>query len=109
MLLDLSEIAVRRGMRVAVDIDLPGVEDPDLVFAEPLHGHLTFDNGADLINIHGEAETALVIPCNRCLKDVHVPVKLDVEEHFPVDEVLDPSRPPSEEADLESVVSTVVY
>jgi len=109
MLLDLSEIVMRRGMHAALDVDQPSVEDPDLVFTEPLKGHLDFDNGGDLINIHGHVDSTLLVPCGRCLTDVRVPVQIEVEEHFPVEEVLHPDRPPGEDADLESVVSTVVY
>jgi uncharacterized protein len=109
MLLDLSEIVIRDGMRVSLDIDQPGVEDPDLVFAEPLKGQLTFENGGDLINIDGETTTALMVSCNRCLKDVRLPVTVEVDEHFPIDDVLHPDRPPAEGEELDTVVSTVVY
>ena len=109
MLLDLSEIVIRDGMRVALDVDQPGVEDPDLVFAEPIRGHLTFANSGDLLNIDGHSETALVIPCSRCLKDVRVPLKLEVDEHFPIDNVMHPNRPPEDDAEYETVVSSVVY
>jgi uncharacterized protein len=109
MLLDLSEIVMREGMRVELDVDQPGVEDPDLIFAAPLRGHLAFANSGDLVNIHGNAETALLIPCNRCLKDVAVPLKFPVEEHFPIEDVLHPDRPPAEDSEYDTVVSSVVY
>ncbi len=109
MLLDLSEIVIRAGMRVSHEIDQPSVEDPDLVFAAPIRGNLVFDNGGDLINVHGSAETALVVPCNRCLRDVTVPVSLDVEEHFPVDEVLHPDRKPQPGEEYDSSVVGVIY
>ena len=109
MQLDLSEIVVRDGMRVALDVDQPGVEDPDLVFGERLTGHLVFQNGGDLINIHGNAQTTLVVPCGRCLADVRVPVKVDVDEHFPIDDVLHPDRQPTEDNGFDTVVSSVVY
>src|SRR3954454_16157407 len=53
MLLDLSEIVIRQGMRVGHDVDQPSVEDPDLVFSEPLQGRLTFVNSGDLLSING--------------------------------------------------------
>jgi uncharacterized protein len=109
MHLDLSEIVIRTGMRTGLDVDQPLVEDPDLVFAEPLRGHLDFENSGDLINIRGTVNTALAIPCGRCLTEVHAPVELDVAEHFPLAEVIDPKRKPDEDADLDSIVSTVVY
>jgi len=109
MQLDLSEIVMRKGMRTGFDLDEKGVEDPDLVFAAPVTGRLDFDNSGDLLNIRGRAETALSIACSRCLVDVRVPVRLQVEEHFPLDEVMHPNRPPGEDADFESIVSSVVY
>lgn len=109
MLLDLSEIVIRDSMRVGLDVDQPGVEDPDLVFAEPLKGHLGFENGGDLINIQGEVSSTLIVSCNRCLKDVRFPVQVEVDEHFPIDDVLHPNRPPAEGEEFDTVVSTVVY
>jgi DUF177 domain-containing protein len=109
MLLDLSEIVTREGMRVNVEVDQPGVEDPDLVFAEPLRGRLTFSNSGDLINIQGKVQTTLTIACSRCLADVRVPVRVPVEEHFPIDDVLHPERLPEEGEEFDTVVNTVVY
>lgn len=109
MLLDLSEIVIREAMRVKHPVDQPGVEDPDLVFAEPLRGTLTFENAGDLINIRGRVESRLAIPCNRCLEEVRVPLKLDVEEHFPIEEILHPNRQPEEGEDFDTTVSSVVY
>src|SRR5688500_7639788 len=108
MLLDLSEIVMREGMRVDLDIDQAGVEDPDLVFARPISGHLHFENSGDLISVTGKAETTLTIPCSRCLADVEVPIALQVEEHLPVDDVMHPNREPEEGAEIETVVSTIV-
>ncbi len=110
MLLDLSEIVIREGMRVGFDVDQPFVEDPDLLFAEPLKGRLTFDNGGDLINIHGGVDTVLTLPCSRCLKDVPLPLHLDVEEHLPIDDVLHPDRPPKPDDEFyDANVSSIVY
>lgn len=109
MLLDLSEIVIRDGMRVNHEVDQPRVEDPDLVFADPMKGTLTFENAGDLINIRGKIKSTLVIPCNRCLTDVRMPLDLQVEEHFPIEEVLHPNRQPEEGEDFDSTVSSVVY
>ena len=109
MLLDLSEIVIRHGMRVGHDVDQPDVDDPDLTFAEPLKGHLDFENGGDLISFHGRVNTAIIVPCSRCLADVRVPVRLDVEEHFPIEQVLHPDRPPAEDEEVDIDVSSVVY
>jgi uncharacterized protein len=109
MLLDLSEIVMRSGMHVGLDLDEPGVEDPDLVFQEPMRGHLDFDNGGEVLSIHGNVKTAVTIPCARCLAEVRVPVDLQVEEHFPIEDVLHPKRQPEEGAEYDTTVSSVVY
>jgi uncharacterized protein len=109
MLLDLSEIIIREGMRSDVDVDQPGVEDPDLVFQKPLQGRLSFVNGGDLINIHGNLETTLTLACSRCLMDVGVPLQVEVEEHFPVEDIRNPNRKPEEDEDYDPTVSSVVY
>lgn len=109
MFLDLSEIVVREGMRTDLEVDQPGVEDPDLVFDQPIRGRLHFSNSGELINAVGEIECALLVPCSRCLTSVHVPVHLHVEEHFPIEEVLHPDRPPDEDSGLETLVSSVVH
>lgn len=109
MLLDLSEIVIRNGMRTAFEVNQERVEDPDLEFAEPIRGRLTFENSGDLLNIQGHAETALAIPCSRCLAEVRLPVELEVSEHFPIDEVLHPDRKPDPDSDPDTLVSSVVY
>jgi uncharacterized protein len=109
MLLDLSEIVTREGMRSELAVDQPGVEDPDLVFGEPLRGHLTFQNSGELLNIGGKVESTLVIPCSRCLTEVRVPMEVDVEEHFTIDDVLHPNRQPDQDDDYDTTVSSVIY
>jgi uncharacterized protein len=109
MLLDLSEIVIREGMRVNHVVDQPSVEDPDLVFAAPMQGTLTFENTGELINIGGKVTSTLSIPCNRCLADVRAPLNLQVDEHFPIEEILHPNRKPQEGEDYDTTVSSVVY
>lgn len=109
MLLDLSEIVIREGMRVKHEVDQPSVEDPDLQFVEPLQGTLTFQNAGDLINISGTVTSTIVIGCNRCLADVRTPITLEVDEHFPIEEILHPNRQPEEGEDYDTTVSSVVY
>lgn len=109
MLLDLSEIVIRDAMRVKHNVDQPGVEDPDLVFAEPLRGSLTFENSGDVINIQGRVASKLIIPCNRCLEEVQAPLALSVDEHFPIEEILHPDRQPTGGEEFDTTVSSVVY
>jgi uncharacterized metal-binding protein YceD (DUF177 family) len=109
VLLDLSEIVIREGMRSTVALDQAGVEDPDLVFVERLRGTLNFVNGGDLVNIDGEVHTTLALPCSRCLADAHLPVSIEPDEHFPIDQVCHPNRQPEEDDELDIVLSTVIY
>ncbi len=109
MLLDLSEIVVREGMRVSHEVDQGGVEDPDLVFTLPLRGHLMFENSGSLLGIHGEMDTQLAIPCSRCLEEVPVPIHLDVDEHLPIQDVIKPDRVPDPDEEVETIVSTIVF
>lgn len=109
MMLDLSEIVVRQGMRVKLDVDQPGVEDPDLVYGAPLTGRLTFEHGGDLINIAGSVDTELIVSCDRCLQEVRQPVHLDVDEHLPISDVLHPDRPPREGEETELIIGSVVH
>ena len=108
-MLDLSEIVVREGMRTGLDIDQPDVDDADLNFAEPLKGHLDFENSGDLISFHGRITTVLSVPCSRCLAEGRLPVRLEVEEHFPIDQVVAPNKPPAEGEEVDIEVSSVVY
>jgi uncharacterized protein len=85
------------------------VEDPDLQFAEPLKGTLVFQNAGDLVTINGQVTSTLAIGCNRCLADVRSPLKLEVDEHFPIEEILHPNRQPKEGEDYDPTVSSVVY
>jgi uncharacterized protein len=109
MMLDLSEIVVREGMRVRLDVDQPSVEDPDLVFAGPITGQLRFENSGEVINIGGSTRCTLTVPCARCLVDVLLPIEFELEEHLPIDDVLHPDRPPDKDSEWETVISSIVH
>lgn len=109
MFLDLSEIVMRDGMRVGLDVDQPSVEDPDLAFSQPLKGRLVFSNQGDVINVDGEFTTTVRTACSRCLEDAEVPLTIPVDEHWPVDDVQHPNRPPDEGAELETVIGSIVH
>lgn len=116
MLLDLSEIVIRENMHVELDLDElrrkgeeVRIEDPDFQFVEPVRGHLTFENGGDLINIRGKVEASLKTSCARCLTDVTMSVPVQVEEHFPIADVLNPTRQPEVDEDYDSTINTTVY
>jgi uncharacterized protein len=108
MLLDLSEIVIRSGMRSSVEVDQDALPDPDLRFAEPVVGRVDFRNSGDLLNITGRIRTVLEIPCARCLADVRVPMELEVEEHFPLSQVTDPTPVAEEGEEFDTIVSSIV-
>lgn len=109
MLLDLSEIVVRQGMRVDVVVDQPAVEDPDLVFLAPIKGRLTFEHGGDILRITGPVHAELGLSCSRCLQETGFPVDLQVAECFPIAEVMHPDRPSGEEGGWETLVGSVIH
>lgn len=109
MLLDLSEILIREGMKSALDVDQDSVPDPDLRFAEPVTGRVEFQNSGDLLNISGQVRTVVEIPCARCLADVRVPLNVTLDERLPLAEVAHPSPPTEEDSGLETIVSSIVH
>src|SRR5215467_5666568 len=109
MLLDLSEIVMRSGMRSTVDVGQETLDDPDLRLAEPLVGRLQFQNSGDLLNINGKLKTVLEIACARCLADVRVPISLNVDEHFPLEDITHPTAPHEEGEEFDTIVSSIVH
>ncbi len=109
MQLDLSEIVMRDGMRVVLEVDKPTVEDPDLIFVEPITGQLEFTNGGDVVSIQGPIQTSVTLACGRCLVDTTVPLEFELEEHFPISEVTQPNRQPAQDEEFDPTISSVVY
>jgi uncharacterized protein len=109
VLLDLSEIVVRAGMRSTVEVDQECVEDEDLRFAEPLAGSLTFQNSGDLLRITGRVRTVLEIACARCLADVRFPIDLQVDEGLPISEVTHPDAKPKEGEEFDTFIPSIIH
>lgn len=109
MLLDLSEIVIREGMKSRVDVDQGSLPEPDLKFVEPVVGHVNFQNSGDLISIGGNLKTVVEIACARCLADVRVPLEVKIDERIPIDDITHPDRPQDEDAGFETIVSSVVH
>ena len=61
--------------------DITGI-DKDLELAEPLVGKLRFLRTGNGILVTGHLQTAVRLPCRRCLKPLVVPVVFDLEEQF---------------------------
>ncbi len=108
-LLDLSEIVIRSGMRSRVEVDQPDLSDPDLRFAEAVRGKVEFQNSGDLLNIKGEIRAVIEVPCARCLADVRVPIRLGIDEHYPLAQVTNPARPIDAEDGLDTEIPSIVH
>lgn len=109
VLLDLSEIVVRAGMRSTIEVDQESVEDEDLRFAEPLAGSVTFQNAGDILRITGRVRTVLEIACARCLADVRVPLDVEVDEGLPLSEVTHPDAKPQEGEEFDPFVGSIIH
>lgn len=96
-------------MRVEVDVDQPCLEGADFVCAEPVHGHLTFTNGGEVLLIDGTVSTTIELPCDRCLEPARLPSVVTVEERFPLQEVLRPRLPAEEEEEFDNTIATVIH
>jgi uncharacterized protein len=59
-----------------VTIDL----GPDLQLADPIEGTIRVSRTNRGLLVHARLETALVSLCSRCLKDIEVPLELEIDE-----------------------------
>ncbi|MEA2519545.1 MAG: hypothetical protein QOF49_1625 [Chloroflexota bacterium] len=59
-----------------VTIDL----GPDLRLADPIEGTIRVSRTNRGVIVNGRLETALLSQCSRCLKDIEVPLELEIEE-----------------------------
>jgi uncharacterized protein len=53
---------------------------PDLALAEPIEGTLRISRTNRGVFVRGRLDTALASQCSRCLRDVVIPLGLDIEE-----------------------------
>lgn len=109
MKVDLSEITQRQGMRVALDVDQPCVEEAHFRCAEPVRGRFTFTNSGNLLLIDGSVQTTVELPCDRCLEPARLPAQITIEERFPLEEVLHPRLPAEEEPEFDNTLATVIH
>jgi uncharacterized protein len=59
-----------------VTIDL----GPDLELADPIEGTIRISRTNRGVIVNGRLETAIASQCSRCLKDIEVPLDLEIEE-----------------------------
>lgn len=84
MLLDLSDVLHRSGQVITREVRLePGHLD-EVELAEAVCGKIQVQNARRNLIISGEARTAVVMPCARCLKLFPCPLQLTLEAVAPL-------------------------
>jgi len=53
---------------------------PDLKLADPIEGTIRISRTNRGVLVNGRLDTAIASQCSRCLKDIEVPLELDIEE-----------------------------
>lgn len=87
MKLDLSEIALNLGKRIAYHIDEPPIKDMDggLNCISPIVGDAVFTNTGSHILVRGNFKTRVEIECSRCLRMYTTDLDLPIEEALPIE------------------------
>jgi uncharacterized protein len=75
-LLRESPGATRTYPVAGVTVDL----GPDLELADPIEGTIRVSRTNRGVLVHGRLDTALASQCSRCLKDIEVPLELEIDE-----------------------------
>jgi uncharacterized protein len=75
-LLRESPGAMRLYPVAGVTIDL----GPDLALADPIEGTIRVSRTNRGVLVNGRLDTAIASQCSRCLKDIEVPLELDIDE-----------------------------
>jgi len=109
MQIDLSEIIIRDGMTKRLAVDQTRVEDPNLVFVDPIVGEGVFTNAIEILTIKGETDTTVQLECARCLKPVETPLHVTLGEAFPIEDIREPGAKKENDLDTDFVVRSVIY
>src|SRR3989442_667923 len=109
MTLDLSEIVHNGGMSSIVEVQEECLSDPDIICMEPIEGRVEFRNAGNILLIDGELAATLELTCDRCLEPVPWSAAIHLEERFPLAEVMNPPREPTEGQEFDNTVSSVVH
>jgi uncharacterized protein len=109
MTLDLSEIVHHTGMTSSVDVKQECLNDPEIICLEPLEGRIDFRNSGNLLMIDGDVAATVELTCDRCLEAIPWTTTLHLEERFPLEDVINPPREPTEEQEFDNTVSSVVH
>ncbi len=68
--------AIRLYPVAGVTVDL----GPDLTLADPIEGTIRVSRTNRGVLVHGRLETAIATQCSRCLRDIEVPLDLEIDE-----------------------------
>src|SRR5262249_6166926 len=109
MTLDLSEIVRNPGMASSVEVNQECLDDPEIICLEPIEGRVDFRNSGNLLLIDGEVTATVELTCDRCLEPVPWATTLRLEERFPLADVINPPREPTEGQEFDNTVSSVVH
>lgn len=89
MLINLTEVLTRDGKRMKTDalLEMKTFESKlgsfPICRKEPVHLEIT-NTGNRVLHVEGKAELELVIPCDRCLEDVHWTMLLEIEKEIDI-------------------------
>ncbi len=82
MKLDLTDVLTHVGMRYPYAVDEPPLVDEDIECGARVQGTLLFANTGSALLVDGHLESALTLPCSRCLVYYSEPVRTDVSEQY---------------------------
>lgn len=84
-LLDLNEALQHPGRTIEAEISTELTEEADLDLVSPLEGTLTAVSTGNLLLIHGDFRTRVVVECARCTSPLEKDVVFEIDEQFPVE------------------------
>src|SRR5262245_38712982 len=109
MTLDLSEIVHSPGMVSSVEVNQECLDDTEINCLEPLEGRVDFRNSVNLLLIDGDVAATVELTCDRCLEPVPWSTTIHLEERFPLTDVINPPKEPTEGQEFDNTVSSVVH
>lgn len=84
MYLDLTDVLRGPGQTLEKSLRIEPTTLGDIEIAEPVEGVVRVENARQNLVVSGNARTAIVLPCSRCLEPSPQPLKLDFEAVAPL-------------------------
>lgn len=84
MYLDLTDVLRGPGQTLEKELNIAPEKLDDIEFAEPVRGTVRVENARQTLVVSGNARTAIVMPCARCLKPSPQPLELEFEAVAPL-------------------------